>query len=61
MRVTWKRDAALVDTATKLPRRRSATDSFKDHNCLLEQVDDALKEARTRTQAPPTLSSSSSP
>jgi predicted GIY-YIG superfamily endonuclease len=39
---TWKRDAALVETAEKL--RAALSDGlFEDHNVFLEQVDAALK------------------
>ncbi|MCC7374185.1 MAG: N-6 DNA methylase, partial [Verrucomicrobiales bacterium] len=40
---TWKRDAALVETAEKL--RTALSDGlFEDHNVFLEQVDAALKK-----------------
>jgi type I restriction enzyme M protein len=39
---TWKRDAFLVDTASKL-RAELGGDLFEDHNVFLEQLSDALK------------------
>jgi type I restriction enzyme M protein len=39
---TWKRDAFLVDTATKL-RAELGGDLFPDHNVFLEKLSDALK------------------
>lgn len=40
---TWKRDAALVETAEKL-RAALGDGLFEDHNVFLEQVDAALKK-----------------
>jgi type I restriction enzyme M protein len=47
---TWKRDAALVETAEKL-RTALGDGLFEDHNVFLEQVDAALKKLGLKLSA----------
>ncbi|MDX6767073.1 MAG: hypothetical protein SFU85_09800 [Candidatus Methylacidiphilales bacterium] len=47
---TWKRDAALVETAEKL-RAALGDGLFQDHNVFLEQVDAALKKLGMKISA----------
>ncbi len=47
---TWKRDAALVETAEKL-RTTLGDGLFEDHNVFLEQVDAALKKLGLKPSA----------
>ncbi len=47
---TWKRDAALVQTAEKL-RTALGDGLFEDHNVFLEQVDAALKKLGLKLSA----------
>jgi len=47
---TWKRDAMLVETATKL-RVELGGDLFEDHNVFLEQVEDALEAIGVKLSA----------
>jgi len=47
---TWKRDAMLVDLATKL-REQIGDKLIEDHNVFLEQVDAALKKLKLKPGA----------
>ena len=47
---TWKRDAALVETATKL-RQVLGDGLFEDHNVFVERVDEALKKLNLKPSA----------
>ncbi len=47
---TWKRDAILVETATKLLVELGG-DLFEDHNVFLEHVEDALKTIGVKLSA----------
>ncbi|MBS1827743.1 MAG: SAM-dependent DNA methyltransferase [Acidobacteria bacterium] len=47
---TWKRDAALVETATKL-REALGDGLFEDHNVFVERVDEALKKLNLKPSA----------
>ena len=47
---TWKRDASLVETATKL-REVLGDGLFEDHNIFVERVDEALKKLNLKPSA----------